>query len=297
MKDDNERFEARVQGLAANILADYEGDRVIDRLEMFTQPDRQIIEELISKLLRLVFPGYFRDYTYRIYNPKNNLSALIEDVAFHLNRQIGIALRGNGRCPEDHINRTAESLTAAFLAQLKQASAVSFSDVEGHWARPYIEFTTQQGLFSGIGDGKFGPDLTVNRAMLVTVLSRLYGGELSGGSVVFDDVAAGSWYYDAVSWGAENGIVMGYGNGQFRPESPVTREQMAAFLQRYTSLTEGRDVSASAEVLNRFPDAGAVMSSSSFSPESSVTRPEILPSALAARLKINPSCPMARRSP
>ena len=113
-----ESFERRLEALSARILDDYGNERVIDRLEMFTQPDRRIIEELIGKLQRLVFPGYYRDYTYRIYNPKNNLSALIEDIAFHLNRQIGIALRGNGHCPEEHISRTAEDLTAAFLEQL-----------------------------------------------------------------------------------------------------------------------------------------------------------------------------------
>ena len=101
MAENRDAFEARIQALADYILEDYGNDRVIDRLEMFTQPDRRIIEELIGKLLRLVFPGYYRDYTYRIYNPKNNLSALIEDVAFHLNRQIGIALRGSFTKPED----------------------------------------------------------------------------------------------------------------------------------------------------------------------------------------------------
>ena len=70
-------FEARIQALTDRILADYGNERVIDRLEMFTQPDRLVIEALIEKLFRLVFPGYYRDYTYRIYNPKNNLSALI----------------------------------------------------------------------------------------------------------------------------------------------------------------------------------------------------------------------------
>ena len=52
---------SRIQGLTELIISDYGRERVIDRLEMFTQPDRQVIEELIGKLLRLVFPGYFRD--------------------------------------------------------------------------------------------------------------------------------------------------------------------------------------------------------------------------------------------
>ena len=118
MNNQNVNFEARIQALADTILADYGNERVIDRLEMFTQPDRRVIEELIGKLLRLVFPGYYRDYTYRIYNPKNNLSALIEDIAFHLNRQIGIALKGGEQGWDDAAERRAEDITAAFLEQL-----------------------------------------------------------------------------------------------------------------------------------------------------------------------------------
>jgi serine O-acetyltransferase len=97
---------------------------------MFTQPDRQIIEALIEKLFRLVFPGYYRDYTYRIYNPKNNLSALIEDVAFHLNRQIGIALRGSGQAFADGIDQAAEDLTASFLEKLPEIRAFVETDLQ-----------------------------------------------------------------------------------------------------------------------------------------------------------------------
>lgn len=124
--EDNRRYEARIQALADTILEDYGNDRVIDRLEMFAQPDRHIIEELIGKLLRLVFPGYFQDYAYRIYNPKNSLAALIEDVAFHLNRQIGIALRGSDGAPESD----AEDITAAFLEKLPEIRAYVETDLQ-----------------------------------------------------------------------------------------------------------------------------------------------------------------------
>ena len=130
MTDNNRNFEARIQKLTDYIIDDYGNDRVIDRLEMFTQPDRLVIEALIEKLFRLVFPGYYRDYTYRIYNPKNNLSALIEDIAFQLNRQIGIALRGSGRSFEGSIDPVAEDLTAAFLEKLPQIRAYVETDLQ-----------------------------------------------------------------------------------------------------------------------------------------------------------------------
>ena len=128
MKQKTGSFETRIQALADDILADYGNERVIDRLETFTQPDRQIIEELIGKLLRLVFPGYFRDYAYRIYNPKNSLSALIEDVAFHLNRQIGIALTGGDQ--EKDVDSQAEDITAAFLSRLPEIRSYVETDLQ-----------------------------------------------------------------------------------------------------------------------------------------------------------------------
>ena len=122
------KYEDRIQALTETILSDYGNDRVIDRLEMFTQPDRQIIEALIGKLLRLVFPGYYQDYAYRIYNPKNSLAALVEDVAFHLNRQIAIALRGSDQAAD--ADRDAGDITAAFLEKLPEIRAYVETDLQ-----------------------------------------------------------------------------------------------------------------------------------------------------------------------
>jgi len=130
MTENNRNFEARIQRLSDYIIGDYDRDRVIDQLEMFTQPDRHVIEELIGKLQRLVFPGYYRDYTYRIYNPRNNLSALIEDVAFHLNRQIAIALRGSEQLSQEEAEVRAEDITGAFLEQLPSIRAYVETDLQ-----------------------------------------------------------------------------------------------------------------------------------------------------------------------
>ena len=54
----------------------------------------------------------------------------------------------------------------------------------------------------------------------------------------FEDVASGSWYYDAVNWAAAQNIVTGYGDGTFGPEEDITREQMAAILYRYAQYKE-----------------------------------------------------------
>lgn len=128
-----EGFEVRIQSLTDTILKSYGGGRVIDRLEMFTQPDHQVIHELIEKLLRLMFPGYYRDYAYRIYNPKNNISALIEDVAFHLNRQIAIALRDCDAPACGAVEARAQEITAAFLEKLPEIRSLADTDLQAFY--------------------------------------------------------------------------------------------------------------------------------------------------------------------
>jgi len=130
MQDIKPGFEERIQSLTDSLLKDYENGRVIDRLEMFTQPDHQVIRELIEKLLRLVFPGYYAEHTYRVYNPKNQLSALVEDVAFHLNRQIALALRDSGEPSELSPEERSQDLTAAFLQKLPEVRALAETDLQ-----------------------------------------------------------------------------------------------------------------------------------------------------------------------
>ncbi|MCR5809334.1 MAG: serine O-acetyltransferase [Clostridiales bacterium] len=122
-KDNKPNFALMIQELEESILADYEKERVIDRLELFSQPDGRMIEELIEKLFRVVFPGFFRDYTYRIYNLKNSISNLLEDIADRLNRQIAIALRGNPgeeKLTDEEISKEAERITAEFISRLPE---------------------------------------------------------------------------------------------------------------------------------------------------------------------------------
>ena len=86
-------LEGSIHRLTQNILADYTAGRPIDRIEPFNQPDRDVIIALIGKLRRIVFPGYFRDPAYHVYSAAHSLSALIEDTAYLLQKQIAIALR------------------------------------------------------------------------------------------------------------------------------------------------------------------------------------------------------------
>ncbi|MBO4562466.1 MAG: serine acetyltransferase [Clostridia bacterium] len=106
-----------IAALEEAVLSDYGRDRVIDRLELYMQPDRLVIESIIEKLFRVVFPGYFSSGSNRLYNLKNSIPALMEDIAFHLSAQVAIALKSGGSCETDAVSE-AERITAEFLGRL-----------------------------------------------------------------------------------------------------------------------------------------------------------------------------------
>ena len=84
--------EEEINGIVKKILADYKGRKNIDAVNIYNKPDKTEMREMVHDLLRIVFPGYFRERTYKIYNPNNYYAVIIEDVFYHLNKQVMLAL-------------------------------------------------------------------------------------------------------------------------------------------------------------------------------------------------------------
>ena len=132
-----------------------------------------------------------------------------------------------------------------------------FADVASDaWYAQAVAYVYRQGLMSGTAQDRFSPDLTTNRAMLVTILYRLAGSPAVSGAAAFTDVASGDWYANGVAWASANGIVTGYGDGRFGPNDPITREQMAAILYRYAGFA-GQSTAGQAD-LSGYTDAGRI---------------------------------------
>ena len=100
-----------------------------------------------------------------------------------------------------------------------------------------VKYCNMNGLMLGTSDTTFTPDAITTRAMVVTTLYRIAGSPNVNGTNNFKDVEAGSWYYDAVTWASENGIVLGYDNGNFGTNDNITREQFATIMYRYAKST------------------------------------------------------------
>ena len=125
------------------------------------------------------------------------------------------------------------------------------------WYKDAVQYAYDSGLMTGVSANEFAPEATTTRAMIVSMLARLEGVE-SAESAGFADVAANDWYATAVNWAAASGITSGTGDGNFSPNTAITREQLAAILMNYAQY-KGQDVSARA-TLDTYNDATAISS-------------------------------------
>lgn len=126
------RIEQRIEAVVDTILEDYRQQRDIDRMDFLSRPDKDVIIDIIEKLRRIVFPGYFRDKSYRIYNAKHNLSMLIEDVMFNLNRQITLVLQHQGQ-EETQAQENAQRISLEFFNEIPQVRAMVQTDLQASY--------------------------------------------------------------------------------------------------------------------------------------------------------------------
>ena len=152
---------------------------------------------------------------------------------------------------------TAEAESTVLLTGTAVLSR--YADVPpGEWYGAAIDYADMRSLMNGTGNSAFRPSGTLTRAMFVTILGRMAGvREADYPGTSFRDVAAGTWYAPYVEWGARKGIVNGVGDGAFEPDSPVTREQMAALIARYADSAQ-LQLPAGVGARSAFRDAGRI---------------------------------------
>lgn len=137
-----------------------------------------------------------------------------------------------------------------------------FADVEkDSWYAAYADEAALRGLVRGTTETTFAPDICTNRAMFVTMLSRVHG-TVDGTAVIdgeqsFDDIVSGAWYAAPARWSIDQGIINGIGE-MFVPDGDLTREQAVVMLYRYANML-GMDVTADGEKsVSDFRDAADV---------------------------------------
>gem|GEM_PF-961074 len=141
--------------------------------------------------------------------------------------------------------------------------AKSFADLFNHWGRNPIELLVSRHVVSGVDDVRFEPDRNITRAEMATLLVRYMMQERAPGldegqgpeSAAFRDVKQDAWYASYVNRAAQLGLIAGY-DGLFRPNDPITREEMAVMVYRAASGVQA-DTAAS-DALASFADADRV---------------------------------------
>ena len=174
----------------------------------------------------------------------------------------GWMYRVNGEFPDTYMGayelEDGDGIEVFFTADYtKETGAfLPFVDVTNHWAYTDIKRVYNRGWMVGESATIFAPDQELTRAMLAVILYAMAGEPEVTAANPFSDVPAGEWYTDAVIWAAANGIVVGCGDGTFRPEMAVTRAQAAVMLCGYAAFA-GRDVTVRAD-LSAFGDAADI---------------------------------------
>ena len=127
------QLDDQIHALTDDLLRDYTGGRTIDATSTSGHPDKGVVLDILEKLREIIFPGYFRDQSYRFYTVRNQISTLLEDVIYNLIKQISIVLV---YVPEMHdISKEeaaakAEEITFAFLKKIPEIRALIETDVE-----------------------------------------------------------------------------------------------------------------------------------------------------------------------
>lgn len=126
-------MENKIDKIVEKILEDYKDDRFINTVEVFDQPDKDAVIDITKKMLKIVFPGFYRENNYHFYNNYSRLTNLLEDVMYNLNKQIAIALKQNPENkmkPQCEVQKLAENISLSFFEQIPHIREYVDTDVQ-----------------------------------------------------------------------------------------------------------------------------------------------------------------------
>jgi serine O-acetyltransferase len=124
-------IENAIDGIVGNIVLDYRRERDIDRVDIFNQPTKQDVVEIIDGLFKIIYPGFYHDKSFKFYNMDSKLSLIVEDTMYHLNKQIGRALRYvSVDLSDDEIDQQSQQLSVDFFQRIPEVREVLETDLQ-----------------------------------------------------------------------------------------------------------------------------------------------------------------------
>ena len=122
-----------LKGITFDILHDYGQERAIDKLNIHDQPNKDEVVELTEKLIRVIYPGYYKNKVYKVFSPQNSLAVLLEDITINLKKQISIALKSyhpDEEIAPEKLCKASEEITLDFLKTITRIRATIETDVQ-----------------------------------------------------------------------------------------------------------------------------------------------------------------------
>ena len=148
----NHRLENDVNRLVEQIIEDYKKGRDIDDIvENFTNPNKDDIVKILDQIRNIIFPGYYKNKSYRIYTVRNNLSMQLEDVLYNLSKQISIVLKylpEYGGKEERELLYEGERLSLQFLEKITKIRELIQTDLQAAYDDDPAAFNKPEIIFS-----------------------------------------------------------------------------------------------------------------------------------------------------
>lgn len=116
------------------------------------------------------------------------------------------------------------------------STKATLSDIKGHWAESAISDFVSKGYVGGYPNGTFKPNNSITRAEFVNIVNNYFGLTKSSGKVFSD--TKDHWAKNVIDIAVTNGVCNGVSTTEFKPNEPITREQVAVMLSNYKKLTD-----------------------------------------------------------
>ncbi len=125
-------IEGSISGIVDDIVKDIENERIIDNLDIHKIPSNEAIIEIINKMLRILYPGYHLDRTYKTYNIRTTIATVTEDVAYRLCKQVALSLKfdsANAELSDEELQEKAQEITLKFMAAIPRIREYLDTDI------------------------------------------------------------------------------------------------------------------------------------------------------------------------
>ncbi|MBQ6400863.1 MAG: serine acetyltransferase [Firmicutes bacterium] len=151
MTIDEKRIRNEVDEIVELVLSDYDQGRDIDNMDIFNQPDRDEVVQIVIKLLGVLFPGYYRDKGYRFYNMYSKLTLQFEDIMYYLSQQVALALAFEEKHAgknDAELEEEARRITLEFFRKIPHIRAMINTDIQATYDGDPAAFNKEEIVLS-----------------------------------------------------------------------------------------------------------------------------------------------------